>query len=96
MREQTIQRGLKKVMKIIDRMENTNSVDDIQEIVKVTNKLLLEVNCHRDDEKGSSNYGMPYMYEIYAIKENKSVDCATISDIRKTESEVTYLLNCYV
>jgi hypothetical protein len=96
MREQTIQKGIKKVLKTIERMENTRSIDDILENVKITNKLILEINCFREENEKSEYYGEPHMYEIYAIKEDNPVDCATISDVRKVESEVMYLLNCYV
>ena len=96
MREKTIQKGFKKICNIINRMENNTSLDDIREDVKITRKLLIEVHCfrHEDDDLF---YGEPYMYEIYAIKENEPVDCVTfIARDKRIESDVMYLLNCYV
>ena len=100
MRKEIIDKGLKKTLDVIDRMMGHRDIDDVKELVKITDELYLEVNCFRVDTHDPffDFYGEAISFEIYAIKNNESVDCVTINTFT-TESfknDVGYLLNCYV
>lgn len=93
-REEIVESSLQKVMKIINDMKCSNSFDDVVREIKITNKLSLKVECERSDVV--EVMGTALFFEIYAVKNNKEVDCASVETYGDIEGEVKYLLNCYV
>ena len=95
-RETEIQRCLGDVLNVIDKLENSKDISYIKENITLTDSLSFEINCYRVTEKEFGTYGDIYLYEIYAIKDEREIDCATIEDTRKVKDEIEYLLKCYV
>ena len=95
-RAKDIKKGLKKTMKVMTAMKESRSPNNTKCLVKITRKLSLEINCQRVDWKDDPNYGMPLGFEIYAIKDSRAVDCATIDTNGNFEEDILYLLNCYI
>lgn len=105
MRNDIIANGIKKVTKVIDKINNNVYSDDVKKVVKITDRLSLEINGIVNDmedlieENGETFendfYGKVMYFEIYAIKDGKEVDCMTIDYSRNLESDIEYLLNCY-
>lgn len=100
MRYDTIKRGCKKTLKVIFRMMQNRDINDVKETVKITKDLSLEVNAIRNDIRSPlyDGYGEVVCFEVYAIKNDSSVDCVTIDIFTSEnfENDVMYLLNCYV
>lgn len=100
MRYDTIKRGYKKTIKVINRMIGNRDINDIKETVKISKDLSLEVNAIRNDIRSPlyDGYGEILSFEIYAIKKNKSADCVTIDIFTSEnfENDIMYLLNCYM
>lgn len=100
MRNGVNKRGCKKTLKIMTGMMQNRNINDIKETVKITKNLSLEVNAIRNDIRSPlyDGYGEVLSFEVYAIKNNISVDCVTIDAFTSEnfENDIMYLLNCYV
>lgn len=93
-REERIEKGYRKAKKVIDRMLSTKNIEDVKELVKITDKLTLEINCERAEH--GDDRGAVYGLEVYAIKDGQAVDVATMTVNNDIEQDIKYLLNCYI
>ena len=94
-RQDQIEKGYRKVKKVIQKMKESHSLDYTSERVKITNKLTMEVKCVRSEfEVRKEDIGTAYGFEVYAIKDGKDIDCA--SDHGNFDEDIRYLLNCYI
>ena len=93
-RQNRIENGYKKAKKVIDRMLASKSLEDVKELVKINDKLALEINCERAEYGGDR--GGVYGLEVYAIKNGQAVDVATMTINNDIEQDIKYLLNCYI
>ena len=94
-REERIEKGYRKVKKVIKKMQKSHSLNYTCELVKISNKLTFEVKCQRKEfEVHEEDIGSAYGFEIYAIKEGRDIDCVT--DHGNFDEDIKYLLNCYL
>lgn len=92
----TVEQGFKKAKKVINRMIESRDLEDIKETVKITDALSLEINCIRADVGMPDYIGMAIAFEIYAMKNNKAVDCVTVDVDDSMNEDICYLLKCYI
>ena len=77
-RQDQIEKGYKKVKKAIQKMKESHSPDYTSELVKITNKLTMEVKCERNEfAVREEDIGEACCFEVYAIKDGEDVDCAS-------------------
>ena len=93
-RQDRVEKGYKKAKKVIDRMLGTKKINDVKELVKITDKLTLEILCERAEY--GDDRGAAYGVEVYAIKNGQAVDVATMTINNNLEQDIKYLLNCYI
>lgn len=94
-RQDKIEKGYRKVKKAIQKMKESRSPNYTSELVKITDKLTLEVKCERVEFAArEEDIGTAYGFEVYAIKDGKDIDCA--SDHGNLDEDIKYLLNCYI
>lgn len=91
-REDIIRKGFAKVKRAYDKLNSSRDMDYTQELVKITSKLSLEVNCIRNDE---GEIGQPLWFEFYVTVEGNTVDGDTVHNLSDIDKEIMYLLNCY-
>ena len=85
-REEKIEKGIEKTLAVVQKMRSSTVRK-----VRITNSLSLEVNCVRYENDGS-----PIIFQIYAVKNGKDIDCETIEIYRDFKEPIRYLLNCYI
>jgi hypothetical protein len=96
-RKERIELALDEVMKVAKEMMESRDLDDILRVVKVSDKLRIEINCVRVDFDDAIDYGAPAFFEVYALaNDGVALDCMTINVYRCFASDVFYLLNCYM
>ena len=97
MREDIIKRGLAKAFKAYRKLNESRDLEYIKELVRITNRLKLEINCIRVIPEEAEDFtGSPISYEVYAIKDGTEIDCVTVAAWEDMKPEIAYLLNCYV
>lgn len=92
-REIFINKGYTKAKRALNKLNESRELDYTQELVEITKNLSLEINCIRSD---AGEIGLPLEFEIYALKSGETVDCCTVHEESQADSDIMYLLNCYV
>lgn len=90
-REEMIKKNIEKTLTVVQKMRSSNDISDTARKVRITNSLSLEVNCVRYENDGS-----PIIFQIYAVKNGKDIDCETIEIYRDFKEPIRHLLNCYI
>lgn len=97
MKTQKMNEALQKVLRAIDKMEESRDVDYTEQIVKISDRLTIRIECTREANPNDNEYGMAFFFELYAIVKGEEVDCVTLHDETiPVEEDIMFLLKCYM
>lgn len=107
-REEIMKEAIRKAIKVISRMKSHNDILDVTRIVRVTDRIKLEVNCIRNDYDPSDcdipedyplmEHGKPMWFEIYLLKNGIAEECETIHSLFTDDfvEPIRYMLGMYL
>lgn len=96
-RKEKVQKAVEKALEVIKKMQESDDIEYVLEKVAVSKNMTLEINCIRLDQEDSSAFGEALYFEVYALDKNeRAIDCMTLTMYRNFEEDITYLINCYL
>lgn len=105
-RSEAIRIAIAKVKKAIEKMNVSKDIAYTEEKIPVTTNVHFLIECDRyeyefyTDENGEEHYiedyGKALGFTVYLVKDGKEIDQVTESVGADLETDLKYLLNCWI
>ena len=105
-RSEAIRMAIAKAKKAIEKMNASIDIAYTEERIQVTTNVHILVECDRyeyefyTDEQGEEHYiedyGKAMGFTVYLVKNGKEIDQVTKSTGVDLETDLKYLLNCWI